>query len=125
MLLRTSARRFAATAIVLAVIVGCASAPINGRLSVPGQEPVPAILSYESSLFGGSGKLWTTLPAGETFNGKYVLSGRPEPVTGTLNGDRGSVMVCRFNLKEPGVGPDKGGTVRCEISTGGVFDASF
>ena len=125
MIIRTSTTRFAAGAIALAAIVGCASAPINGRLSVPGQAPVPAVLSYESSLFGGSGKLWTTLPAGETFNGKYVLSGREAPVTGTLNGDRGSVMVCRFNLNEPGVGPDKGGTVRCEISSGGVFDASF
>ena len=125
MIMRTSTTRFAAGAIALAVVVGCASAPINGRLSVPGQAPVPAVLSYESSLFGGSGKLWTTLPAGETFNGKYVLSGREAPVTGTLNGDRGSVMVCRFNLNEPGVGPDKGGTVRCEISSGGVFDASF
>ena len=125
MVIRTSTTRFATSGIVLAVVVGCASAPINGRLSVPGQAPVPAVLSYESSLFGGSGKLWTTLPAGETFKGKYVLSGREAPVTGTLNGDRGSVMVCRFNLNEPGVGPDKGGTVRCEISTGGVFDASF
>ena len=125
MIIRTRTTRFGAAAIVLAVVVGCASAPIKGRLSVPGQAPVPAVLSYESSLFGGSGKLWTTLPAGETFNGKYVLSGREAPVTGTLNGDRGSVMVCRFNLNEPGVGPDKGGTVRCEISTGAVFDASF
>jgi len=125
MIIRTRTTRFGAAAIVLAVVVGCASAPIKGRLSVPGQAPVPAVLSYESSLFGGSGKLWTTLPAGETFNGKYVLSGREAPVTGTLNGDRGSVMVCRFNLNEPGVGPDKGGTVRCEISSGGVFDASF
>ena len=125
MLMQTTTTRVAATGIVLAVIVGCASAPINGRLSVPGQAPVPAVLSYQSSLFGGSGKLWTTLPAGETFNGKYVLSGRDAPVTGTLNGDQGGVMVCRFQLNEPGVGPDKGGTVRCEISTGGVFDASF
>ena len=125
MIMRASTTRVAVTAVVVAVIVGCASAPIKGRLSVPGQAPVPAVLSYQSSLFGGSGKLWTTLPAGETFNGKYVLSGRDTPVTGTLNGDRGSVMLCRFQLNEPGVGPDKGGTVRCEVSSGGVFDASF
>lgn len=125
MLMWTTTTRFTAAAMVLGTIVGCASAPIRGRLSVPGQEPVPAVMTYRSSLFGGSGKLWTTLPAGETFNGKYVLSGRGAPVTGTLSGDRGSAMVCRFNLNEPGVGPDKGGTVRCEISTGGVFDASF
>jgi len=125
MIMRTSTTRVAATAVVLAVIVGCASAPIKGRLSVPGQATVPAVLSYRSSLFGGSGKLWTTLPAGETFNGTYVLSGRDAPVTGTLNGDRGNFMVCRFQLNEPGVGPDKGGTVQCEVSSGGKFDASF
>jgi hypothetical protein len=125
MIMRTSTTRVAVTAVVVAVIVGCASAPIKGRLSVPGQAPVPAVLSYQSSLFGGSGKLWTTLPEGETFKGKYVLSGRDTPVTGTLDGDRGSVMLCRFQLNEPGVGPDKGGTVRCEVSSGGVFDASF
>jgi hypothetical protein len=28
-------------------------------------------------------------------------------------------------LNEPGVGPDKGGTVRCEVSTGAEFNASF
>ena len=125
MIMRTRTTRVAVTAVVVAVIVGCASAPIKGRLSIPGQAPVPAVLSYQSSLFGGSGKLWTTLPEGETFNGKYVLSGREAPVTGTLTGDRGSVMSCRFQLNEPGVGPDKGGTVRCEVSSGGVFDASF
>jgi hypothetical protein len=28
-------------------------------------------------------------------------------------------------LNEPGVGPDGGGTVRCEVSTGAVFNARF
>jgi hypothetical protein len=34
-------------------------------------------------------------------------------------------MTCRFTLNEPGVGPDQGGRVRCEVSSGGVFDANF
>ena len=43
----------------------------------------------------------------------------------TLKGDRGSTMLCRFTLNEPGVGPDRGGTVQCQLSTGGNFDANF
>jgi hypothetical protein len=118
--------RLAVAALAL-VMLGCASGPIAGRLSVPGQAPAPVVLRYRSSLFGGSGKLWTTLPAGERFAGSYVLqSSVPDAhMTATLNGDRGGVMVCRFQLNEPGVGPDKGGTVRCDVSDGGVFDASF
>jgi hypothetical protein len=119
--------RFTAAAIVLGAIVGCASGPIVGRLILPGREPDPVVLSYRSSLFGGSGKLWTTLPAGERFTGTYVLQPgeRDAHMTGTLAGDRGSIMVCRFRLNAPGVGPDGGGTVRCDVSTGGVFNASF
>jgi hypothetical protein len=126
MITRGASPRLTVAAIVLgAILMGCASGPIRGQLVVPGHEPAPAVLSYRSSLFGGSGKLWTTLPAGERFSGNYVLQPREAYMTGTLNGDRGSVMVCRFTLNEPGVGPDKGGTVRCDVSTGGVFDASF
>jgi hypothetical protein len=123
---RAAMTRLAVAALAL-VMLGCASGPIAGRLSVPGQAPAPVVLRYRSSLFGGSGKLWTTLPAGERFAGSYVLqSSVPDAhMTATLNGDRGGVMVCRFQLNEPGVGPDKGGTVRCDVSDGGVFDASF
>ena len=119
--------RFATAALVLVGTLGCASAPIVGRLTSPGREPDSATLHYRSSLLGGSGKLWTTLPAGETFTGRYQLQpSEPEaPVVGTLTGDRGSTMTCHFMLNEPGVGPDKGGTVRCEVSTGAVFNASF
>ena len=34
-------------------------------------------------------------------------------------------MVCRFKLKEPGVGPDGGGAGKCEVSQGGSIDAQF
>jgi hypothetical protein len=46
-------------------------------------------------------------------------------MTTTLKGDRGSTMFCRFTLTEPGVGPDKGGSVQCQLSSGGTFDATF
>lgn len=126
MITRAPMTRLVIASLALALL-GCASGPIAGNLRVSNQAPAPVVLRYRSSLFGGSGKLWTTLPAGEKFAGSYVLQPRERDahMTGTLKGDRGSVMVCRFRLNEPGVGPDKGGTVRCDVSTGGVFDASF
>jgi len=109
------------------LLAACASGPIPGRLTRPGQPSVGAVMNYQSSLLGGSGKLWTTLPTGEHFTGKYQLTphSRDRQMTSTLTGDRGSAMLCRFTLNEPGVGPDKGGTVQCQLSTGGNFDASF
>ena len=124
---RGTITQFAAAVLVLGGTLGCASAPIVGRLTTPEQATDSATLNYRSSLLGGSGKLWTTLPAGETFTGQYKLQpGEPNaPVIGTLTGNRGSTMTCQFMLNEPGVGPDGGGTVRCEISTGAVFNARF
>jgi len=109
------------------LLTACARGPISGQLSRPDQPPAAAVLSYQSSLLGGSGKLWTTLPTGEHFTGKYQLvpQARDRQMTSALTGDRGSTMLCRFTLNEPGVGPDKGGTVQCQLSTGGTFDATF
>ena len=80
-MIRGATTRLTAAALVLGALVGCASAPIAGRLSAPGQAPTPATLSYRSSVFGGSGKLWTTLPAGESFTGTYVLQPRDPEAT--------------------------------------------
>jgi hypothetical protein len=68
-----------------------------------------------------------TVPAGEHFTGPYRLAPNDpkRQMTARLVGDRGSTMVCRFTLNEPGIGPDRGGTVQCQLSTGGAFDASF
>lgn len=119
--------RVTAAALLMGALVGCASASITGQLAVPGREVTPATMRYQSSLFGGGGKLWARLPTGENFKGTYVLQPRePDaPMVGTLAGDRGSTMVCRFRLNEPGVGPDGGGRVHCNVSSGAVFDATF
>jgi hypothetical protein len=113
--------------VALATLAGCAHGPIRGQLALPSRPPQPATLSYESSLFGKTGKFWTTLPTGETFTGPYVLDPlAPDKImASTLAGDRGNSMACLFRLKEPGVGPDSGGSVRCEVSTGGNFTADF
>ena len=120
MLRSESARSILAT-LAVGALVGCAGGPMPGRFTAPGKPAEPVTLSYESSLFGGSGKLSAVLPSGERYQGKYVLipNARDHHMTSTLAGDRGGVMTCRFTLNEPGVGPDKGGTGRCEMTEGG------
>ena len=124
MIARSSTALVAAGLLALA---GCAHGPIRGRLALPDQTPQAASLNYASSLFGKTGKLSTTLPTGEHFTGPYVLDAAApdKTITSTLAGNRGNSLVCRLTLTEPGVGPDGGGTVRCDLSTGGVFDARF
>lgn len=124
MIARSSTALVAAGLLALA---GCAKGPIRGQLALPNQTPLPASLNYESSLFGKTGKLSTTLPTGERFTGPYTLDAAApdKTITSTLGGNRGNSMVCRLTLTEPGVGPDGGGTVRCDLSTGGAFDARF
>ncbi len=124
MIARSSTALVAAGLLALA---GCAKGPIRGQLALPNQTPQAASLNYESSLFGKTGKLSTTLPTGESFRGPYVLdpAAPDKTITSTLAGNRGNSMVCRLTLTEPGVGPDGGGAVRCDLSTGGVFDARF
>jgi hypothetical protein len=114
-------------ALAVGALAGCAAGPMPGSLTLPGKTPEPVTLNYESSLFGGSGTLSTLLPSGERFKGKYVLTpyAPDHHMTGTLAGDRGGSMTCRFKLNEPGIGPDKGGTGRCEIAEGGLIDTQF
>jgi hypothetical protein len=111
----------------LLALAGCAKGPIRGQLALPDQKPQAASLNYASSLFGKTGKLSTTLPTGESFTGPYMLdpAAPDKTISSTLAGNRGNSLVCRLTLTEPGVGPDGGGTVRCDLSTGGVFDARF
>ena len=126
MALRHKVGRFVGSLTVCA-LVGCASGPLPGRLTLPGKPLQLVTLNYQSSVFGGSGKLWTLLPDGERFSGKYVLTpyAPDHHMVSTLDGDRGGSMVCRFKLNEPGVGPDKGGKGKCDMSKGGVIEATF
>ena len=113
--------------LTVGALAGCAGGPIPGRLTVPGKPPMQVTLTYTSSLFGGSGKLSTLLPDGESYTGKYVLEpyAPSDHMVSKLEGDRGGSMVCRFKLNEPGVGPDGGGTGKCSLSSGGTIDARF
>ena len=113
--------------LVLGALAGCAKGPLPGRLTEPGKPPQMVTLTYESSVFGGSGKLWTLLPDGQRYAGKYILTpyAPDDHMVSNLDGDRGGSMVCRFRLNQPGVGPDGGGTGKCELSAGGVIDVKF
>jgi len=114
-------------ALVGAALVGCAKGPLPGRLTKSGKPPEAVALNYQSSVFGGSGKLWTVLPDGQRYTGKYVLTpyAPDHHIVANLTGDRGGSMVCRFKLNEPGVGPDGGGTGRCDVSEGSVIEVKF
>jgi hypothetical protein len=122
-----SVGRLLSVVVAVGFLAACAQGPISGRLSRPDQAPVAAILNYESSILGGSGKLRMSLPTGENFTGTYRLVPHDpkRQMTATLTGDRGSTMLCRFTLNEPGVGPAGGGSVQCQLSSGGTFDSSF
>ena len=115
------------SALAVGALVGCAAGPMPGSLVLPGKNPQPVTMRYESSLFGGSGTLTTLLPTGERFSGKYVLTpNAPDhDMTGTLAGDRGGSMTCKFKLNKPRIGPDKGGTGQCEIAEGGLITTTF
>lgn len=120
-------RLLSVSLVAIAALAGCARGPIRGHFAIPNQPAAPGALNYESGVLGGSGKLWMTLPSGETFRGNYKLAPHDpkRQMTVGLTGDRGSTMVCRFTLREPGVGPDGGGTVQCQLPAGGSFDATF
>jgi hypothetical protein len=126
MMLKTTVRPLIAL-LTAAAAVGCAKGPLPGRLTQPGKPPETVTLNYESSVLGGGGKLWTLLPDGERYSGKYILTpyAAEHHMTSDLVGDRGGTMVCRFRLNEPGVGPDGGGAGQCQISEGGVIDMKF
>jgi len=112
---------------VTSALAGCASGRIPVRLEVPGQPPAPVSLDYQSSLFGGTGKLSTVLPGGERFAGDYRLVPKDPDASmqAALSGSRGNLLICRFLLNKPGIGPSQGGTVRCQLSSGGILDGQF
>ncbi len=114
-------------AAAIAALAGCAHGPIRGQLVLPDRAAQAATLNYESSLFGKTGKLTARLPTGESFTGPYTLDplAPDKTILANLAGNRGSSMVCRLRLNEPGVGPDSGGSAKCELSTGGTFVGSF
>jgi hypothetical protein len=153
-------------ALVAAALVGCASGAVSGRVSLAGQPAAPLNMTWNSGLFGESGKISAVMPDGERFSGKYTVvspgitrsllepawtgdepgenqgqiddsmwgAGRDHfaftktyenKAVATLKGDRGTTMLCRFNLDAGGAGMGGGGTGECQTSKGAKISASF
>jgi hypothetical protein len=149
-----------------AALLGCASGAVSGRVSLAGQQATPLTMTWNSGLFGGSGKMSAVLPDGERFTGKYTVvspgttrssldpawtgdepgenqgqiddsmwgAGRDHfaftktyenKAVATLKGDRGTTMLCRFNLDAGGAGLRGGGTGECQTSKGAKITTSF
>jgi hypothetical protein len=149
-----------------AVLLGCASGAMIGRVSQAGQQAEPLNMTWNSGLFGESGKMSAVMPDGERFSGKYQVvkpamsrsslepawtgdepgdnqgqiddsmwrAGRDavpfsrtyeSKAVATLKGDRGTTMLCRFNLGARGAGMGGGGTGECQTSKGAKITAQF
>ena len=163
-------RGLVARAVLLAVaavgVLGCASGPVTGRVAVKGQPAAPLTMTWNSGLFGESGKISAVMPDGERFSGKYQVvkpgmtrtsldpawsgdeagyyqgaiddsmwgAGRDtmtfvrtfqNKAIATLKGDRGTTMLCRFDLDAGGAGMGGGGTGECQTSKGAKITAQF
>jgi len=157
-----------ATSILLlaGAALGCASGPVTGRVSVAGQPATPLNMTWNSGLFGESGKITAVMPDGERFSGTYQVvkpgmtrtsmdpawtgdapgdqqgtiddsmwgAGRDtmafmrsyeNKAVATLKGDRGTTMLCRFNLDAGGAGMGGGGTGECQTSRGAKITTTF
>ena len=163
---RRGSGRAVMIALAAAVLLGCASGPVSGRVALPGQPAAPVTMTWNSGLFGESGKITAIMPDGERFSGKYTVvspglsrsslepawtgdepgehqgkiddsmwgAGRDtmrfmrtfeNKAVATLKGDRGTTMLCRFDLDAGGAGMGGGGTGECQTSKGAKISAQF
>jgi hypothetical protein len=156
----------ACISLLAGALLGCASGAVTGRVTLPGQAVAPLTMTWNSGLFGESGKISAVMPDGERFSGKYqvVAPGMTrssldpawtgdEPgdsqgqiddsmwgvgrntmsfiktyenkAVARLKGDRGTTMLCRFDLDAGGAGMGGGGTGECQTSKGAKISAQF
>jgi len=164
--MRRNAGRAVVISLAAGALLGCASGPLAGPVTLPGQAATPFTMTWNSGLFGERGKMSALMPDGERFSGKYTVvspgmsRSSPDPAwTGdepgknqgqiddsmwgagrdtmtlirtyenkavaTLKGDRGTTMLCRFNLDAGGAGMGGGGTGECQTSKGAKISAQF
>lgn len=164
--MRRNVGRALRISLVAGAFLGCASGPVTGRVTLPGQQATPLTMTWKSGLFGESGKMSAVMPDGERFTGKYQVvspgatrssldpawtgdepgknqgqiddtmwgAGRntmafiktyENKAVATLRGNRGTTMLCRFNLDAAGAGMSGGGTGECQTSKGAKVTASF
>jgi len=119
-------------------IVGCASGPVTGRVSMAEQEAGPLTMSWTSGLFGGSGTMSAVMPDGERFSGKYTVvkkemsRGRIDPawegdeppdargqIDDSMWGaarDRGAFVSAHLNKAIATLKGNRGSTMLCRFS---------
>jgi hypothetical protein len=163
---RSNVGRAAGICLLAGAALGCASGPVTARVAVAGKPPEPLTMTWNSGLFGGSGKMSAVMPDGERFSGTYQVvkpgmsrsslhpawtgdapagnqgeiddsmwgAGRDttafirtyeNKAVATLTGDRGTQMLCRFNLDAGGAGMGGGGTGECQTSKGAKITTTF
>ncbi len=79
-------------------------------------------MAYEQAMQHDN--LNVTLPDGETFRGKVVRESRGN-MRGTLFGDRGRTMACRFHYADSSGFTSAGGVGLCETSDGKQIDVQW
>jgi hypothetical protein len=119
-------------------IVGCASGPVTGRVSMADQEAGSLTMSWTSGLFGGSGTMSAVMPDGERFSGKYTVvkkemsRGRIDPawegdeppdargqIDDSMWGaarDRGAFVSAHLNKAIATLKGNRGSTMLCRFS---------
>jgi hypothetical protein len=163
---RRSVGSAACVSLLAGALLGCASGPVNGHVTQPGQPVAPLTMTWSSGLFGQSGKISAVMPDGERFSGQYQVvtpgmtrssldpawtgdepgssrgqiddsmwgAGRntrafiktyEDKAVARLTGDRGTIMLCRFDLDAGGAGMRGGGTGECQTSKGAKIAAQF
>ena len=163
---RNTLESAACIALLAGALLGCASGAVTGQITQSGQPSAPLSMTWNSGLFGESGKISAVMPDGERFSGKYHVVGPgttrsdldpawtgDEPgdyqgqiddsmwgagrdqmafvktyenkAVARLRGDRGTTMMCRFNLLAGGAGMGGGGTGECQTSKGAKIAARF
>src|SRR2546427_9164146 len=70
---RRNVASVACTSLVAGALLGCASGAVTGRVIQPGQPAAPLTMTWNSGLFGESGRISAVMPDGERFSGTYQV----------------------------------------------------
>lgn len=132
-------------------LAGCAGTKqLKGIWSAPGGPAENIKLEAKPNAIGDRGTLFTTLPGGESFSGKYTQIVRPidpeavsptspwfkgsdfrsfkltssDRIVAMLSGDRGNTMRCDIHLSSPPEGLSGKSEGSCRLSDGGEIEIS-
>jgi hypothetical protein len=107
------------TALIVCLLLASCGGAMQGMVRGSGER---VTMSYEQAMQHDN--LNVTLPDGETFRGKVVRESRGN-MRGTLFGDRGRTMSCRFHYADSSGFTSAGGVGLCETSDGRSIDVQW